>query len=238
MIINPFIFAAAPSGPSDPLWGSVVTLLHLDSAAGSVLTDQKGNTCLLGGGATIDAAQKKFGAGSLSLDGTNDYVVIDDPGSAFDLGSSAFTFDWWFYNSNVSITSSKPMWSWRHTDGNNNTQLAANLRGGAIRVSISFDGSSDATLAAFGTGSMSLVNDTWHFCRLTRAASEFKLFIDGTQRGTTYTNATAFSALSRQCWLGKNNLTYFPGHIDDFRVTIGGGPRDGSEVPTAAFPDS
>ena len=236
MIINPYRFAAA--GPTDPYWSSVVALLHLDGTNGSTtITDVKGTTCTAVNGAAISTAQSKFGGSSLLLDGTNDHVQITSPGSAFDLGSSDFTLDWWFNSANVAITSSKPMWSWRHTGAANNTQLAANLRGSCIRVTISFDGVNDATLAAFGTSSMSLVNDTWHFCRMTRSGSDFKLFIDGTQRGTTYTNSTAFSNLSRDCWLGRNNLTYFPGYLDEFRVSIGVA-RDGSEVPTAAFPNA
>lgn len=228
------------SGPTDPYFASVVALLHLDGTDGSTtITDVKGNTCTANSGAAISTAQSKFGGASLLLDGTNDHVRITNPGSAFDLGSSDFTFDWWFQTANVAITSSKPIISWRHSGDVNNSQLVANLRGNALRVGISFDGSSDATLAAFGTGSMSLVNNTWHFCRLIRSGPDYKLYIDGVQRGSTYTPAgnPSFSNLSRDCWLGKNNLAYYPGYIDDFRVTIGVA-RDGSEVPTAAFPDS
>lgn len=229
-----------PSGPTDPYWANVVALLHLDGTNGSTtITEVKGHTCTAVNGAAISTAQSKFGGASLLLDGTNDYVQITSPGSAFDLGSSDFTFDWWFQTANVAISSSKPIISWRHNDGVNNSQLVVNLRANALRVGISFDGSSDATLAAFGTGSMSLVNDTWHFCRLTRSGSDFKLFIDGVQRGSTYTPAgnPSFSNLSRDCWLGKNNLTYFPGYIDEVRVTIGVA-RDGSELPTSAFPNA
>lgn len=215
-------------------------MMHLNGAnASTTITDQKGNTTTATNGAAISTAQSQFGGSSLLLDGTDDFVQIANPGSAFDLGSSDFTFDWWFRTSNVSITSSKPMWSWRHTGAANNTQFAANLRSGAIRVTVSFDGVTDNTFAAFGTGAMSLVNDTWHFCRITRSGADYKLFIDGVQKGTTYTPAgnPSFTNLSRDCWLGRNNLTYFPGYIDDFRVTIGVA-RSGSEVPTAAFPDS
>lgn len=236
MIIDPYRFVAA--GVTDPHWASVVALLHLNGSNGStVITDVRGNACSASGGAAISTAQSKFGAASLLLDGTNDYVNIADPGSAFDLGSSNFTFDWWFRNSNVAITSVKPMWAWRNTGASNNAHLAMNLRSNALRLAISFDGVNDATTAAFGTASMSISNDTWHFCRLTRSGSDFKLFIDGTQRGSTYTNATAFTNVARECFLGRNGITYFPGYLDDFRVTIGVA-RDGSEVPTAAFPDA
>ena len=230
--------AFRPSGPTDPYWANVVALLHLDGTNGSTtITDVKGNTCTAVNGAAISTAESRFGGASLLLDGINDHIAIDDPGSAFDLGSSNFTFDWWFRSPNVAGGSNRPMWSWRHTGAVNNTQIAATLRANAIRLTISFDGINDVTFAAFGTASMSLTNDTWHFARVTRSGSTFRLFVDGTQRGTTYTNATAFSALSRQCWLGRNNISYFEGNLDDFRVTIGVA-RDGAEVPTVAFPDS
>jgi hypothetical protein len=213
-------------------------LLHLDGTNGSTtITDVKGNACTAVNGAAISTAQSKFGGSSLLLDGTNDHVQITNPGSAFDLGSSNFTIDWWFRSANVAITSSKPMWAWRNTGAANNSHIACNLRSNALRVAISFDNSTDATTAAFGAASMSISNDTWHFCRLTRSGSDFKLFIDGTQRGSTYSNATSFTNVSRDCWLGKNNAAYYPDYLDDFRVTIGVA-RDGSEVPTAAFPDS
>lgn len=236
VIINPY--ALATSGPTDPLFAQVVTLLHFDGADGSTgILDSIGNSWTASGGAAISTDQSQFGSASLELDGTNDFLRLAGPGSGFDLGASDFTFDWWFRASNVAISSAKPMWSWRHNDGVNNTQFAANLRSGAIRVTISFNGVTDNTLAAFGTASMSLSNDTWHFCRITRSGSEFKLFVDGTQRGTTYTSATSFSNLARDCYIGKNNLNHFGGFLDDFRVTIGTA-RDGAEVPAAAFPDA
>ena len=235
-LLNPYLFAAAAGG--DPYWANVVLGLHLDGTDGSTtITDVKGNTCTAVNGAAISTAQSKFGGASLLLDGTNDHVQITDPGAAFDLGSSDFTFDWWFYNANVATSSSRPIWAWRNTSGSNNAQLAPYLRANALRMFISFDGVTNATTAAFGAGSMSLSNDTWHFCRMTRSGSDFKLYIDGAQRGSTYTNATAFTNLSRDCWLGRVNLTYYPGSIDDFLVTIGVA-RDGAEVPTAAFLDS
>jgi hypothetical protein len=231
---------SAPSGPTDPDFASVVALLHLDGSDGSTtITDVKGNTCAASGGATISTAQSKFGGASLLLDGTNDHVQITSPGSAFDLGSSNWTFDWWFRSADVATSTPRTLWSWRNTGAANNTQLAAQVRSNSIRVTVSFDGATDNTFAAFGTAAMSISNNTWHFCRMVRNGADYRLFIDGVQRGSTYTPAgnPSFSNLSRDCWIGRNNATYFPGYIDDFRVTIGVA-RDGSEVPTAAFPDA
>ena len=233
---SPFNFGAPPGG--DPYFASVVLGLHLDGTDGSTtITDVKGNTCAAVNGAAISTAQSKFGGASLLLDGTNDHVQITNPGAAFDLGSSDFTFDWWFRSANVATPSSQPIWAWRNTAGSSVAQLAPFLRSGALRLILSFDGSTVATLAAFGAASMSLSNNTWHFCRMTRSGSDFKLYIDGTQRGSTYTNATAFTNLSGDCWLGRRHTVYYPGNIDDFLVTIGVA-RDGAEVPSAEFLNS
>ena len=51
------------------------------------------------GNAQIDTAQKKFGTGSILLNGTTDYLTTDDT-SDWDFGTSPFTIDGWVrYNS-------------------------------------------------------------------------------------------------------------------------------------------
>jgi len=48
------------------------------------------------GNATLNTSVKKFGTSSLYLDGTGDYVLIDDDGD-FNLGNDDFTIECWAY---------------------------------------------------------------------------------------------------------------------------------------------
>jgi hypothetical protein len=80
--------------------------------------------------------------------------------------------------------------------------------------------------------------NTWSHVALSVSAGSAKLFLNGTQVGST----TTFSALPDQNFIGVggvgNSLTidYFTGYIDDLRITKGYARYTASfTAPTSAF---
>jgi hypothetical protein len=68
-------------------------------------------------------------------------------------------------------------------------------------------------------GSVTL--NTWSHLAITRASNSLKMFLNGTQIGSTYTlSATLITA---PMFIGSryNATQYFNGYMDDFRITKG-----------------
>jgi hypothetical protein len=75
------------------------------------------------------------------------------------------------------------------------------------------------------TGTRPVADGQWHHVALTRAGSSMRLFVDGIQSGSTYTNASAFTAGATNgmfigC-LGAGVGGFLQGNVSDFRVVNG-----------------
>ena len=146
----------------------------------------------------------------LQLDGSSDFAF----------GTSDFTIEAWIKidddtNTN-SIYDSRP-------DGSNGAQIA-----------LFYSGSSNAILFAHGgsvriTGTVDVGADhSWHHIALTRASGSTKLFVDGVQDGSTYSDSTSYENPANRPFIGQSggstNLnagTFFKGYISNLRVCAG-----------------
>jgi len=146
----------------------------------------------------------------LQLDGSSDFAF----------GTSDFTIEMWIKidddtNTN-SIYDSRP-------SGSNGAQIA-----------LFYSGSSNAILFAHGgtvriTGTIDVgVDRSWHHIALTRASGSTKLFVDGVQDGSTYSDSTSYLNPADRPLIGQSggstNLaadTFFKGYISNLRVCAG-----------------
>jgi len=146
----------------------------------------------------------------LQLDGSSDFAF----------GTSDFTIEAWIKidddtNTNT-IYDSRP-------SGSNGAQIA-----------LFYSGSSNAILFAHGgtvriTGTVDVGADhSWHHIALTRASGSTKLFVDGVQDGSTYSDSTSYENPANRPFIGQSggstNLaadTFFKGYISNLRVCAG-----------------
>lgn len=222
MIIDPYRFA---SGTNDPHWSSVVLLLHCDGTDGSTtFTDQKGKTVTAVGNAQIDTAEKKYGSGSMQLDGNGDYASVSSS-SAMDFGTSTdFTVEAWVY---ITGTNSPNFVTVANRTYYFGLYLGALVVGNGVEnvflLSPSFDG----------------YRDKWTHVAHTRTGSTHRVFLDGVLKNTN-TSSQAYGATT-DIYIGQD--PYFgailSGWIDDVRVTKGVARYTSNFTPPdAAFPDS
>lgn len=186
----------------DAYWSSVSLLL-----LGNSLSDSSANnlTVTKYGDAQVSTSVKKYGSGSIALDGTGDYLTV--PGSSlFNLSSGDSTIEYWVYKLSDKLCThvSQGGSNWR-VQGNPNGTITLNLS------------SSDRITSS----SISTAN--WHHVAVVRSGSTTTLYINGTSAGTTTSTATNSNADT--VYVGNNpdalGTWAFNGYIDDLRVTKG-----------------
>ena len=182
---------------------SMVGATFTVAAAAEVLRSKKGITAV--GNAQVDTAQSKFGGASLLLDGTGD--ALSTAGIAF--GTDAFTVEYWIRP--TAQSSYDIHWDLRGTPTSNLSPIVYTLNG-TLYVDVG------ATTVITGSA---LSNNTWYHIALARSGSSTKLFVDGTQVGSTYTDSNNYVSaatlyIGELYSLGGNGVV---GNMDEFHIS-------------------
>ena len=223
-----------PALPTDPNFADVSLLLHGDGTDGSTtLTDSSSNsqTITLNGSTAISTAQSKFGGASIAFDGNRDWLYPSDH-TQFIFGTDDFTVEMWVYPTDVStftyLYDSRPL----------------NSNGAYVAIGISSSGVLNyvANSAVQITGTTTVATNTWHHIAVSRSGTSTKMFLNGTQEGSTYTDSTNYTTVSGRPLIGANafsNVVFdLDGYIDDLRITKGVARYTANFTPpTEAFPD-
>lgn len=216
----------------DPHFANVVSLIHFDGANGSTtFTDQiAGRTWgRTGTSIAISTAQSKFGGASLGTAAINsNYLTSDTPASDFTLGTGDFTIEVW-HRTPASFPSFYFIIDFRN--GLNQAKPCLFYQSGWVYY---------VSGAARITGSTATVN-TWYHLAISRVSGTTRLFVDGTQQGSNYTDSTNYvqsrAALNTA---GDSGGTFGANaYTDELRITKGVGRYSSNfTAPTAAFPNS
>jgi hypothetical protein len=216
--------------PTAPLTAISGTSLLLNYTNAGIYDATSKNDLETVGNAQISTTQSKFGGSSMYFDGTGDYLVTDAPSTdLFAFGSGDFTIEFWVYFNSVS---GFPVPYDGRASGANSTTPTIYLVSGTIRYYVSAaDRITGSTLSA----------STWYHVAICRVASQTKMFIDGTQVGSTYADTTVYTnTVNRPIIGGDGNApgsNGLNGYIDDLRITKGIARYTANfTAPTAAFP--
>lgn len=225
-IINPFRFGGGGGGGTDPHFANVISLLHFDGSDGSTtITDQKSKTWTASGTAQLDTAQSKFGGSSLLVTGGNGKVIsTTDAGDQF--GTGDFTIEFWLRISSFAAV-----------------QIICDTRasGAAVAPALYLNGSSlryftnnaDRIIGA------NLTSNTWYFIALSRVSGSTRLFVDGTQSGSTYADSNNYvNQVISYGDASYQNGNPISGWVDEARITKGVGRYSSTFTPPSApFPN-
>lgn len=209
---------------TDPSFASVSLLLRMDGSNGSTtITDNSSNahTITVFGNAQLTTADKKYGTAALTLDGTGDYVMT--PADAdFAFGTGDFTVECWCKPTVV--------------NSNDGLFTFGGLSSGLFLASFT----SNWYLGTAGSGGTNMGAATagsWRHIAVTRSGTSLRLFINGTQLGSTLTNSTNLTGNQLKIGYYYDSTFGFVGLIDEFRVTKGIARYTSNfTAPTAAFP--
>lgn len=210
-----------PTAPTTAVSGTGV-LTNFTNA--SIFDYAMMNNLETAGNAQVSTSVKKFGTGSISFDGTGDYLRTPANNFALPLAGN-FTIEFWLYFNSTSTTQtilgqweSPTFWEFYYLA---NTELR-----------FYYSSSSYINLGALSTS-------TWYHVAAVRSGSTITAYLNGTSQGTATSSATIGSATkalgigSESPWTGF----YFNGYLDDIRITNGVARYTANFTPpTKAFP--
>jgi hypothetical protein len=215
-IIQPL---SVPSGPGgDPLFADVPLMLSMENQfTNSSLADV---TFTAVGGATTSTTQKKYGNASGFFDGSNDYLMSSDR-SLFYFGSASFTLEAWIYltaDANACIISE---------------EYTGQYISFALGVSAQNDDNNIGRYLFFGCynygwweriyAQTPLPLNQWVHVAAIRDENRFLLYANGELQAFGQKNNN-MPPLNNRVYVGRRwdlygSQPYFPGYIDDLRVT-------------------
>jgi hypothetical protein len=162
------------------------------------------------GNTSIDTAVKKYGTASARFDGTGDALTI--PTNAdFAFGTGAFTIECWVRLN--SLTGTQILFDFR-----NDITTPSSY---APIITLSAGTLVYQTIAGNRIVGTPLTTSTWYHVALARSGSSTKLFLDGIQVGSTYTDTNAYIQGPLTIGAQFNGSFSVNGYIDDLRVTKG-----------------
>lgn len=222
-----------PAVASDPFSDYVVSHLHWDGAnGGTVFSDERPHTWTRNGsGVVTDTSQTVFGTASLFLPSGNGNYIASDTHVDFGFHTHEYTIEFWVRFSTLPASN----------------KILVDFRTAGTQTFPTIYSASDHSLRYFWNGAdriqsaaSVLTTNTWYHIALSRVGTNTRLFLNGTQVGSTFVDSNAYERFTRVI-LGADgsnpgSSSTWAGWIDELRISKGKGRYNGNfTVPTAAF---
>jgi len=216
--------------PIAPLTNIANTSLLLNFTNAGIYDATSRNVLETVGDAKISTAQSKWGGSSMYFDGTGDYLV-GPANNFYNFGTGDFTIECWL---RLNATSSAMMIaSTNYNSGTGAGGWAFIYRGDISSLSLSVN--SNVTY----TKSWSPSTSNWYHVAASRSGSSLRLFVDGTQIGSTSTstdNVSGSSTIVVAGNLGGGTNLVLNGYLQDLRITNYARYTTNFTPPTSLFP--
>jgi hypothetical protein len=222
---------------ADPFWPQTVLLLNgtgTNNANNNTFTDSSTNAfAITRNGNTTQGRFSPFTQDGWSFGGatgSSDYLQIGNS-SALQLGTSDFTIECWAFFTTVGTAngSENVLFDFRPT-----STSGAYPSLGLTNQTIVYETNS---IAAITSSTVAL--HQWHHIALVRNASNTRLYINGIQSGSTYSDSSNYSCGSNN---RIGNLSFFSGgnrqfngYISNFRIVKGTAVYSGTSTTTPNF---
>lgn len=184
----------------------------------NAIIDESGKVWTAYGNAQLDTAQKVFGTASGLFDGTGDYINTPDSDD-FNLGSGAFTVDFWVRFNALPAASGYVMFCSQYQDGLNNFWWGIQNIAGTYQLQIGENGAN-----IIGVNSPGLATGTWYHLAYVRSGNSWMIFQSGTQVGATTTDSRTVADKAANFQISYYDAVlpaHLNGWIDEFRFSKG-----------------
>jgi hypothetical protein len=219
------VYTSAFTPPTTPLTAITNTYLLLNATNAGIYDATALNDMETVGNAQVSTTQYKWGASSMSFDGTGDWLLFPNNVN-ITLNQAVFTIEGWIYLN--AVGSARGIVG--KGTGTTGWLLSINSSNQVVFT--------DTTTAITSTGTLSV--STWYHIAVVRATTgtnQTKIYINGTNDGTG-TSATNFNQ-TNSLYVGANRTggSAFNGYMEDLRITKGVARYTANfTAPTAAFP--
>jgi hypothetical protein len=196
-------------------------LIHADAADGSTafVDAATGKTITANGNAQIDTDQARFGAAAALFDGAGDSLTLADHAD-WDFGSGNFTVDFWVRFASVSANRCLFM---QGDAWNSNFSWGVQWVQGTNQLTFYY--TTDGSTLQSRTFSWVPSANAWYHVAIVRNGDDLKVFVDGSQIGSTQnlSGATVFNS-SAVLTIGASISGFSGDHngwLDEIRISKG-----------------
>ena len=151
------------------------------------------------------------GGGSISFNGTSQYLTVTSPGTAFSMGTGDFTIEAWIYNTSTAATSKQIFSNW--ASGANSYQFYLRTNNRLVWQIFSQSSPDVASLA--------VTPNTWTHVAWSKSGTVAYLFINGVLSDTTTGVTLSANGTAGPYVGGQGAAELFPGYITNLRVIKG-----------------
>lgn len=223
------LIATAGAAASDPSFSSVKGLYHFDGTNGATTcTDSSSlaNHSISGSNRSLTTTAPEYGSACLSV--ANGNAVIPD-NVALQLGTGDFTVEFSFKT--ASPTQVKNLFDFNAEQSHPTNGFIIYIQSSTFKF---YQNGTDRITG--GT----VATSTWQKIAVSRASGTTRLYINGTQVGSNYTDGNTYNHGDSYIGGDGSNLANSTGTYDELRITVGVGRYTGSSytVATQAFPNS
>ena len=162
------------------------------------------------------------GSGSLAFTGAVGNYLYYGGQSPFIFGTGDFTIEFWIYFNN--FTSSPIIADWRA--GGSNGAFPTFYISGANSMIYYVNGTDAITSSTLSTS-------TWYHFAVCRTGTVTKMYLNGTQTGSSYTDTTNYTANATAPYIGSGS-TSLNGNLTNFRVVKGVCVYTGTFTPSTS----
>jgi hypothetical protein len=208
------LYTAAFTPPTAPLTAIANTSLLCNFTNAGIYDAAMANDLETIGNAQVSTAQSKWGGGSMYFDGTGDYLIMNG-GENFAFGTGDFTIEFWYYSNNTGVQ--HVVYDPRPSSTNGAYMAVYKQSGDVFAIYVSG--------AARITGTTLISAGTWYHIAVCRSGTSTKLFVNGVQDGSTYTDSTNYLNPANRPIIGADGFTLgatpVNGYISDLRILKG-----------------
>jgi hypothetical protein len=206
--------------PLTPPTAVTNTQLLTNFTNGAVFDNTAKNVLETVGNAQISTTQSKYGGSSIAFDGTGDWLQIPYSSTTDLNGTTPFTIEFWVYMNSLSARGCAVARNNGSTAAGSQFDLNIETTG---QVNVQFYSSSSSITINSATGVITAAS--WIHVALTKDSSgNYKIFVNGTQSGSTTTNTGSINSPTIPLTIGAQSTsggTALNGYLDDFRITKG-----------------
>ena len=214
--------------PTAPLTAITNTKLLLNMADGQAIDSAAQNNLTLFGNAKISTGQAKFGNTSMLFDGNGDYALASDT-TSFELGSGDWTIETFVWA--VGVSNTPYILDARSSSTANEVVPTIYVQSSRLEFWVS----NGARIQAGEDLSL----NAWNHVAVCKSGSSTKLFINGSQSGSTYTDNNTYIKPT-YVYIGMRSGTTsqsWNGYMDEFRVSKMARYTSNFTAPTEPFAD-